>query len=160
VILVDVDVVVDVVVDALALALDASPPKNHATLTKHLPISRSNLFKGAVMLSFQRLDVYKCAIDFVVLSFRLQESLPRGLSAMRDQLRRAAFSIPLNIAEAAGKVSEKDRARYYSIARGSVMECAAVMDVVQALGIWNQREVEEGLVLLERLVSMLTRMCR
>jgi four helix bundle protein len=55
------------------------------------------------MLTFQRLDVYRCVIDFLALCTPLLESLPRDTSALADQLRRAAMSIPLNIAEAEGR---------------------------------------------------------
>jgi four helix bundle protein len=39
------------------------------------------------------------------------------------------MSVPLNIAEGAGKPSTADRARYHGIARGSAMECGALLDV-------------------------------
>ncbi|HUC07152.1 MAG TPA: four helix bundle protein, partial [Solirubrobacterales bacterium] len=52
---------------------------------------------------------------------------------MQDQLRRAALSIPLNIAEASGRTGKAEAARTYAIARGSAMECAAVMDALKLL---------------------------
>ena len=76
------------------------------------------------MLSFQRLDVYRCAIEFLALTAAAAEEIPRGPGALLDQLRRAASSIPLNIAEAAGRTGKADAARAYAIARGSAMECA------------------------------------
>ena len=45
----------------------------------------------------------------------------------RDQWLRASQSIPLNIAEGNGKTAEADRRRYFEIARGSALECAAKM---------------------------------
>src|SRR2546425_848988 len=78
------------------------------------------------MLSFQRLDVYRCAIDFLALAAEVADDVPRGNAGLLDQLRRAASSIPLNIAEAAGRTGKADAARAYAIARGSAMECAAV----------------------------------
>ena len=85
------------------------------------------------MLSFQRLDVYRCALEFVAIATQISEKVPRGHAELKDQLRRAAISVPLNIAEGAGRVSKADGARHYAIARGSAMECAAVLDVVRAL---------------------------
>jgi hypothetical protein len=70
-------------------------------------------------LTYGRLDVYRLAIDYVTLMAPLLETLPRGNAALADQLKRASLSIPLNIAEAAGKVSTADRSRYYATARGS-----------------------------------------
>ena len=75
------------------------------------------------MLSFQKLDVYRCSIEFVAISVEIGGAIPRGHAELRDQLRRAAFSVPLNIAEGAGRASEADGARHFAIARGSAMEC-------------------------------------
>ena len=52
------------------------------------------------MFNFEKLDVYKCAIDFLALSAGIIEELPRGSGVLADQLKRAALSVPLNIAEA------------------------------------------------------------
>ena len=48
-----------------------------------------------------------------------------------DQLARASFSIVLNIAEGSGKSSNNDRKKYFTIARGSVFECVAVLDILR-----------------------------
>ncbi len=85
------------------------------------------------MLSFQKLDVYRCATEFLALTVSLSEKIPRGNAPIVDQLRRAAISIPLNIAEAAGRTGEADAARTYAIARGSAMECAAVFEALAIL---------------------------
>ena len=79
---------------------------------------------------------------------------------MLDQLKRAALSIPLNIAEAAGRTGEADAARAYAIARGSAMECAAVLDALKVLAIVDEAVYRRGCELLERIVAMLTRLCR
>jgi hypothetical protein len=55
------------------------------------------------MLSFQRLDVYLCAIELMALCEPLLDGLPRRHAALSAHLRRAAMSIPLNIAEAQGR---------------------------------------------------------
>jgi four helix bundle protein len=112
------------------------------------------------MLSFQRLDVYRCAIEFLALSTRLPLRLPKGHSALADQLRRAALSIPLNIAEAAGRSSAADGARHYAVARGSAMECAAIVDALRVLEVIGEEEQARASDLLARVVAMLTRLCR
>ena len=86
--------------------------------------------------------------------------LPRGWSALVDQWRRAATSIPLNIAEAVGKTSDAERANRYAIARGEAMECGAIVDVVRLLGVVPEAELAHAKQLLERVVGMLSRMCR
>jgi four helix bundle protein len=112
------------------------------------------------MLSFQKLDVYKCSIELVAVATAIGETVPRGYSELREQLRRAAISVPLNIAEGAGRASEADGARHFAIARGSAMECAAVIDVVRVLGAINDDRYRLALELLGRVVAMLTRLYR
>ena len=112
------------------------------------------------MLDFQRLDVYRCSIELVVLAVGLTDGAPRGNAALLDQLRRAASSIPRSIAEATGRTSEPDAARHFAIARGSAMECAAVLDVCRALGLVDEDRHRRGYELVERIVGMLTRLCR
>jgi len=110
------------------------------------------------VLSFQRLDVYRCAID--LLAFCATIDFPRGLSHLADQLRRAALSVPLNIAEGAGRNSEADAARHYAIARGSAMECAAIMDSLNVLGVLDERRHARAIELVSRIVAMTTKLCR
>src|ERR1700722_3872087 len=104
------------------------------------------------MLGFQRLDAYRCAIRALSLSSTILGRLPRGHSSLTDQLRRAALSIPLNIAEGSGK-GDRDASRFYRIARGSALECVAVIDAMEVLGFATGDEVGEGRRLLERVVA-------
>jgi four helix bundle protein len=111
------------------------------------------------MLDHERLDVYQTAIQFLDFAFRFVEILPRGHASLGDQLRRAATSIPLNIAEAAGR-APTERAQFHRIARGSAMECGAIVDVVRLLKVASSEDLDNAKKLLERTVSMLTKMCR
>jgi four helix bundle protein len=111
------------------------------------------------MLGFQRLDVYRCAVRFLGLASSLAVRVPRGNAELVDQFRRAALSIPLNIAEGSGKQG-RDAVRFYAIARGSAMECAAVLDAMESLGLVEASALGEERELLERIVSMLTKMRR
>jgi len=112
------------------------------------------------LLDFERLDVYRCAIDFLALAVRVTAHMPRGHADLRDPLRRASTSIPLNIAEASGKTGAADRARFHAIARGSAFECAAILDVLQLHGATTTIDVDQGKLLLSRVVAMLSKMCR
>jgi len=109
------------------------------------------------MFNFNRLDVYGCAISFLKLAVPLAERAPPGYHALNDQLRRAAVSIPLNIAEGSGKF-DKDERRYFSIARGSALECAAIIDIFEVLGAASEKEAAEAKELLERIVAMLSKL--
>ena len=111
------------------------------------------------MFGFQRLDVYRCAVLFLGHAATLAARAPRGYASLGDQLRRAALSISLKIAEGSGKPG-RDAMRYYGIARGSALECAAILDAFGALEFVPAAELIPQLELLERIVSMLTRMAR
>ena len=101
-----------------------------------------------------------CSIEFLAVVIEFSDEVPRGHAALLDQLRRAATSIPLNIAEAAGRTGSEGAARHHAIARGSAMECAAVFDVGRLLKIRGDATHARGSALLTRLVEMLTRLCR
>lgn len=114
--------------------------------------------KGA-MLSFQRLDVYQRSSEFLALALEvIAERPPKGHADIADQLRRAAQSQPLNIAEGAGRTSRPDIAKHYTIARGSAMECAAILDVRRLQQTIKPQRYERGVDLLTSVVAMLTKM--
>ena len=111
-----------------------------------------------MIFDHDRLDVYRLAIEYVADSFEIAKELSGLHRHARDQWLRAAQSVPLNIAEGNGKRSMKDRARYFDIARGSSLECAAIQDVlVISRGIEAQAS-DRLRVKLKRIVAMLTRL--
>jgi four helix bundle protein len=81
------------------------------------------------MFDFQKLDVYKKAKLFHQDCKNLirQNKLDRYV---KDQLGRASFSVPLNIAEGSGKFSKADRKNYYTTSRASLFESIAVLDIL------------------------------
>jgi four helix bundle protein len=78
----------------------------------------------------EKLDVYRAAIEYVSWAYRYCENV-KGHRNAKDQLLRASQAIALNIAEGNGKATSGDRRRYFEIARGSALECAAIQDVLQ-----------------------------
>jgi four helix bundle protein len=106
------------------------------------------------------LDVYHTALQFVVLADDVASTVSRGRGYLADQLRRAATSIPLNIAEGAGEFSRRDKARFYRIARRSAAECAAILDVCRSLSLSSEQDITSGRELLNRIVAMLTRLAQ
>ena len=108
------------------------------------------------MLHFQKLDVYQRAIEFLALSRRIRAELPKGNADLADQLRRAAQSIPQNIAEGAGRATRADKANHYTArlrdgGRSSPRRHACRRDD-------RMEHYERGLELLERIVAMLTKL--
>jgi len=105
----------------------------------------------------EKLNVYQASIQFVSWAEVLTESLPKSL-AVTNQLDRASTSISLNIAEGNGKFTEADRCRFFDIARGSALECAACLDVLLA-----KKRIDcadEGKEILVQIVSMLVGLIR
>ncbi len=91
----------------------------------------------------EKLKVYQTAILFVAWSSDLLTDIPKSISVY-NQFDRASTSIALNIAEGNGKYTPADRCRFFDIARGSALECAAWLDVLAAKAIIEESLVVEG----------------
>ena len=105
-----------------------------------------------------KLDVYRVAIEYVADSFRVAKDLAGLHRHARDQWLRAAQSIPLKIAAGNGKRSTKDRARFFDLARGSALECAAIQDVLVVSHGIEVTTTDRLKAKLKRIVAMLTRL--
>ena len=101
----------------------------------------------------EKLRVYQSSIEFVALADDLINCISRK-AAVKDQLDRASTSIPLNIAEGNGKNSARDKTRFFEIARGSALECAACLDVCMAKKLLTPDLVLPAKSLLLEIVSM------
>jgi len=112
--------------------------------------------RPAPHLDCERLDCYRVAVEFQRIAARLVSN--RRMGALRDQLDRASVSIVLNIAEGAGRRFARDKANFFTIARGSATECAAVLDLLLARGLLSPADHRHGRGLLIRVVQMLTRL--
>jgi four helix bundle protein len=126
-------------------------PELDPILTEHRPTKR---------LSHENLRVYQIAIQFLGLAADIVDRLPKGHATLADQLRRASLSVPLNIAEAAGRKSRADCARCFAIARGSALECGAVLDACVVLRLCEKETAVQGKELLVSVVSMLSKLSR
>ena len=106
----------------------------------------------------ERLDVYRLSIDDVAFSFCIAKTLGVVNRPARNQWLRAAQSVPLNIAEGNGKQSLKDKNRFFEIAGGSSLECAAIHDVLRVGDAIDDDSNRHGKSNWKRIVSMLTRL--
>ena len=107
----------------------------------------------------EKLNVYQDSIRFVSWADDLLQSIPKSIAA-HNQLDRASTSGPLNIAEGNGKHTPADRCRFFDIARGSALECAACLDVLVAKGVIEEEKADEGKGSLVKIVSMLVGLVR
>ena len=84
---------------------------------------------------FEKLNVWIEARKLVVSVYQLLKSFPiEERFALCDQLRRAAISVPSNIAEGCGRISVKDQIHFMEIAYGSLMEVYTQMQLAVDLG--------------------------
>lgn len=85
-------------------------------------------------LNHQKLDVYHFSQAFVMECYKLSKYLPDNERfGMVSQIRRAALSVHLNIAEGASRKSEIERKRFYEISRSSIVEIDAALDIANGL---------------------------
>lgn len=112
-----------------------------------------------IRFDHERLNVYQRASKFITWSAELLERVPVKLS-VHNQLDRASTSIPLNIAEGNGRSTPSDRCRFFDIARGSTLECAAALDVLAAKGVLSEPEIDSGKADLAEMTAMLIGLIR
>lgn len=106
------------------------------------------------LFDHEKLTVYQRTIEFCGWISDLLDEIPKSVSIW-SQLDRASTSIPLNIAEGNGKWTAKDRAKFFDIAKGSALECAANLDVGVARSLIENSKAVEGKKILAEIVRML-----
>lgn len=106
----------------------------------------------------EKLDVYRLSIDYVAWVYEKARTLTGIHRPARDQWLRASQSVPLNIAEGNGKTAVADRRRYFEIARGSALECAAIQDVLVVGKALDEQESQAHKSVLDRIAAMLSRL--
>jgi four helix bundle protein len=85
--------------------------------------------------SYKDLVAWQKSMALVTSVYRLTSSFPRDeLFGLTSQLRRAAISIPSNIAEGQGRLSEKEFRYFLGQARGSLMEVETQLQIAENLG--------------------------
>ena len=97
-------------------------------------VARSRM-KRAPAKSFQDLIVWRKAHQFVLSVYRFTDTFPKTeLYGLTSQIKKAAISIPANIAEGFKKKTKPDKARFMNIAQGSLEECRYYLILAKDLG--------------------------
>jgi four helix bundle protein len=110
---------------------------------------------------FEKLEVWQEARKINQSVYRLTQNFPRReLFGMTSQLRRASVSISANIAEGAGRNSDKDFAHYLEQSYGSLMEVAAIFYLALDENYVNSIELESLFEELERLARRIAALNR
>ena len=108
---------------------------------------------------YKDLDVYRESIDFVVDIYRITEFFPDSERfGLVSQLRRAAVSLPSNLAEGSGRNGKKELINFLHIARGSLFEIGTQLEISQRLGFVSQDDydkLEERRATIQRMMNAL-----
>ena len=102
------------------------------------------------------LNVYKKAMDFVLSIYQLTASFPSEEKyGITSQLRRAAVSIPCNIAEGVSKNSTKDYIRFLYISLGSVSELECLLEIALRLSYTSNNTSDNELNIIKKMLIKL-----
>ena len=96
-----------------------------------------------LQLAHTKLDVYKFSQELAVECYKITRNFPPDEKyAMTQQIRRAALSVHLNVAEGSSRKSDPERKRYYEIARGSVIEIDNAIGIAYKLSYADLKELK------------------
>lgn len=96
-----------------------------------------------LQLAHTKLNVFSASQELALECYRITKKFPEFEKfAMSSQIRRAALSVHLNIAEGCSRKSKADRKRFFEIARGSVIEIDAAIGIAFKLGYATEKELQ------------------
>lgn len=111
------------------------------------------------MSDYKELDVWKLSVQLSIDIYKLIRTFPKSEQfGLSDQIKRAAVSIPSNIAEGAGRASKKDFAHFLSIANGSACELETQLLIAFNVGFLSQNDLTKNIDLIIRIRKMLTKL--
>ena len=106
---------------------------------------------------YKKLDAYKIAKEFTIYVYSLLRNYPSYEQyAMCDQLRRAAVSVPSNIAEGMGRMAIKERIHFLEISYASLTEVLCQLDISESLGYITPDEQRKAEEISDRLARVLS----
>ena len=109
----------------------------------------------------RKLDVWRQSMDFVRCVYKESTSLPKQeMYGLTSQMRRAAVSVPSNLAEGVGRKGPKEFRQFLNIAQGSASELDTQLELAHMLGYLNKDKFEEMTVNLTRISKMLYGLAR
>ena len=110
---------------------------------------------------YTNMIVWQKAMDLTDEVYRLTKSLPKEeLFSLTDQLRRAAVSVPSNIAEGYGRQTDREFKQFLSIARGSVFEVETQLFIGIRQNYFSDSDAETTLSLCNEVGRLLTTLSR
>ena len=116
--------------------------------------------KTGIMFDFEKLDLYQELKKLNFLVYKKIRSLKELDPFVSDQWKQASLSSLLNLAEGTGRMTSADKQHFYTISRGSVFECVALIELIKELGYLTNEEFEEFYLGYEKVSKMLLGMYR
>ena len=106
---------------------------------------------------YRQLEVWQFSMELAERCYLATKNFPKEeLFGLVSQIRRAAVSIPANIAEGQGREHTREFLNFLSIARGSLMEVETHLLLSHRVGLLEQVELEPLLALTDRISRMLS----
>ena len=100
-----------------------------------------NRVDAKILGGFEDLDVWKLAMDIAVDTYKITATFPKSeVYSLVSQMRRASSSISANIAEGYGRYNMKEKAQFYKIAHGSLLELKSFLYLSERLGFVRPEE--------------------
>lgn len=110
-------------------------------------------------LAHTKLDVFIVSKEFVLVCYNEIKDFPAEEKfGMISQIRRAAFSVHLNVAEGCSRKSPADRKRFYEIARGSLVEVDTALDIAIKLNYTSKDKLNDLGIFIVRTFQLISKM--
>jgi len=127
------------------------------SLGTDIPLLRKNMF----MTSYKKLEAWKKSMNLVKEIYLVTKKYPKEeLYALTSQTKRAAISIPSNIAEGSGRNYKKDTIQFLHISRGSIYELETLLNIAVMVEIISENDfaplsgnIDECIKILNGLIS-------
>ncbi len=114
-----------------------------------------------IQLNHKKLIVYQSSLELVSEVYKITDNFPPSENfGITSQLRRAAVSIPSNIAEGAARKTQKERNRFYQIARSSLVEIDTQIEISIKLGYLTESKIETLADLSNQVFAILSKMLK
>jgi four helix bundle protein len=115
------------------------------------------LYQYITMRNYQTLDVWKTSMQLVKEVYLLTKNYPKEeLFALTSQTKRAAVSVPSNIAEGMGRQYKKDTIHFLHIARGSIYELETHLNIALMVNIIEKETVDKIILLIDEVTKLLS----
>ena len=106
---------------------------------------------------YKKLDAYKIAKELTIYVYSLVKRFPAyEQHGLCDQLRRAAVSVPSNIAEGMGRMATKERVHFLEISYASIIEVLCQLDISHTIGYITEEDLANAEEIAGRLTKVMS----